>query len=79
MEFNQELLDEMKVLSCYDLASLQTGIKVHSDATDSKILATKRLFEKGIVSQEDGGYLTERGHIAAEHLQHLSGILNQIN
>ena len=77
MKFDQELLDEMNVLSCYDLSSLQTGIKVHSDASESKIAATQRLFEKGLVSQQDGGYLTERGCTAAEHLQHLSGILNQ--
>lgn len=76
MKYNQELLEEMKVLACYDLANLQTGIKVHSDAEKEKIAATNRLFEKGLVSQEDGGYLTERGCNAAEHLEHLSGILN---
>ncbi|MDH5516994.1 MAG: TIGR02647 family protein [Gammaproteobacteria bacterium] len=76
MSFNQETLEEMKVLSCFDLANLQTGIKVHSDATEAKIAATARLFDKGLVSQKDGGYLTERGQVAAEHLQHLSGLLN---
>ena len=77
MEINKEILEEMNVLSCYDLESLQKGIKVHSNATESKIAATNRLFEKGLISQEDGGYLTDRGHTAVEHLQHLSGILNQ--
>lgn len=77
MELDQEILEEMNVLSCYDLDSLQKGIKVHSSANESKIAATNRLFEKGLVSQEDGGYLTDRGHTAVEHLQHLSGILNQ--
>ncbi|MDH5391876.1 MAG: TIGR02647 family protein [Gammaproteobacteria bacterium] len=76
MHFDQDLLEEMKVLSCFDLANLQTGIKVHSDALESKIAATARLFDKGLVSQKDGGYLTERGQIAAEHLQHLSGVLD---
>ena len=76
MSFNQDLLEEMNVLACFDLANLQTGIKVHSDASETKIAATVRLFEKGLLSQKDGGYLTERGQVAAEHLQHLSGILN---
>ena len=76
MKLDHELLEEMNVLSCYDLANLQTGIKVHSDADVEKISATARLFEKGLVSKQDGGYLTERGQIAAEHLQHLSGILD---
>ena len=76
MKLDQDLLEEMNVLSCYDLANLQTGIKVHSDAAEGKVAAAARLFEKGLVSQHDGGYLTERGQIAAEHLQHLSGILD---
>lgn len=75
MKIDQSMLDELNVLACFDLDSLQKGIKVHSDAETTKIAATKRLFEKGIVSQVDGGYLTERGQIAAEHLQHISGIL----
>ncbi|MDH5424216.1 MAG: TIGR02647 family protein [Gammaproteobacteria bacterium] len=78
MKFDNDLLEEMNVLSCYDLDSLQTGIKVHSDATEAKIAAAARLFEKGLVSQQDGGYLTERGQIAAEHLQHLSGVLQPV-
>ena len=75
MMMNQDLLDELNVLFCFDLSSLQTGIKVHSDAEASKIAATKRLFEKGLISQQDGGYLTDRGCEAAEHLQHLSGLV----
>jgi len=76
MKFNEDILDEMKVLSCFDLASLQSGIKVHSTANEKEIAAAKRLFDKGLVSQVDGGYLTDRGHEAAEHLLHLSGLLN---
>lgn len=76
MKIDKDQLEEINVLACYDLANLQTGIKVHSDATKEKIAATNRLFEKGLISQQDGGYLTERGCAAAEHLDHLSGILN---
>lgn len=76
MKFDKDQLEEMNVLACYDLANLQTGIKVHSDATKEKIAATNRLFEKGLISKHDGGYLTERGCAAAEHLEHLSGILD---
>jgi len=75
MKYNQDLLDEINVLSCYDLTSLQTGIKVHSTAEPEKIAAAKRLFDKGLISQVDGGYLTDSGHEAAEHLLHLSGLL----
>jgi len=75
MKFDQEILEEMNLLSCYELDSLQTGIKIHSDAGAEKIQAAQRLFDKGLLSQNDGGYLTERGHTAVEHLQHLLGVL----
>jgi len=75
MKLSEEILAEVDVLSSFDLGSLQSGIKVHSTASEQKIAATKRLFEKGLVSQVDGGYLTDSGHEAAEHLLHLSGLL----
>ena len=75
MKFSEEIIDEVNVLSCFDLGSLQSGIKVHSTANDKEIAATKRLFDKGLVSQVDGGYLTDSGREAAEHLLHLSGLL----
>lgn len=75
MKFDNEILDELNVLSCFDLGSLQAGIKVHSTANAQKIAATQRLFDKGLVSQVDGGYLTDSGREAAEHLLHLSGLL----
>jgi len=78
MKYNQNLVDEMNVLACFDLGSLQTGIKVHSTAEPEKIAAAKRLFEKGLISQVDGGYLTDSGHEAAEHLLHLSGLMGLV-
>lgn len=75
MKYNHDLLDEMNVLACFDLASLQTGIKVHSTAEKEKVAAVARLFKKGLVTQVDGGYLTDSGHEAAEHLLHFSGLM----
>ena len=43
------------------------GIKIHHDADPSMVEAAQRLFDKGIVSQPDGGYLTNLGHDLAEH------------
>lgn len=72
---SQEIVDEINVLVCFDLSSLQTGIKVHESAGQAKVDAAKRLFDKGLITQADGGYLTDSGHEAAEHLLHLSGLL----
>ena len=69
MTIKQELIDEIEVLLRYNLDTTQEGIKVRHDARQSLISASERLFSKGLVSQKDGGYLTDLGHEAAEHTQ----------
>jgi len=69
MTIKQELIDEIEVLLRYNLDTTQEGIKVHNTARQGLIDASERLFEKGLVSQKDGGYLTDLGHEAAEHTQ----------
>ncbi|MFW5450041.1 MAG: TIGR02647 family protein [Methylophagaceae bacterium] len=69
MTIKQALVDEIEVLLRYNLDSTQEGIKVHHTAREGLISATQRLHEKGLIGQEDGGYLTELGHEAAEHTQ----------
>ncbi|OOV88231.1 TIGR02647 family protein [Oceanospirillum linum] len=67
---------EINVLLQFNLSSMQEGIKVHSNAEPDLIAATCRLFEKGLITQEDGGYLTSLGHTATEHAQALKTILS---
>lgn len=75
MTIKQELIDEIEVLLHYNLDTTQEGIKVHHTARESLILATQRLHTKGLVDSEDGGYLTDLGHEAAEHTQAVLRIL----
>ncbi|MFT5707883.1 MAG: hypothetical protein ACI9ES_002185 [Oceanospirillaceae bacterium] len=75
MKFNTDLVDELTMLSQFRLSSSLEGIKVHGDASESLIAAAKRLFDKGLVTQFDGGYLTDLGKDAAEHLSSLNTIL----
>jgi len=75
MVFTAELIEEVNLLTQYNLKNEQDGIKVHHEAAAELIAAAKRLHEKGIVSQHDGGYLTDLGRKAAEHAQDLSLIL----
>ncbi|RBP52832.1 TIGR02647 family protein [Arenicella xantha] len=75
MPFSNELLDELSVLALFNLDTDLEGIKVHSTAGDGKVVAAKRLYEKGLTSQVDGGYLTSLGRTAAEHAQALLQIL----
>ncbi len=75
MPCTQEMIEEINILMFYNLETNQEGIKVHSSAKPVSIEATERLFDKGIVSQADGGYLTNLGITAAEHAQGLVQIL----
>lgn len=71
MPYTTDQIAEMEILVHYNLDSTQTGIKVHSDADVRMISAVERLFNKGLVTQQDGGYLTDLGRKAAEHAQAL--------
>ncbi len=64
-----DMLDEFNILMLFDLSTRQAGIKVHSDAEPSAIAAAQNLFNKGILTQVDGGYLTNLGYEAAQHVQ----------
>jgi uncharacterized protein (TIGR02647 family) len=76
MSLTTELIEELRILSHYNLDSLQEGIKVHGSANTESISAANRLFEKGVLSQADGGYLTDLGVESAEHIQAALTILN---
>ena len=76
MPYTQNLVDEINILVRYNLSTTQEGIKVHKTAAPEIIAATKRLYDKGLVTQEDGGYLTSLGHEAAEQAQTVLNLLN---
>lgn len=69
MPYTPEIMDELNLLSRFDLSSTQIGIKVHHSADQANILAAQRLHEKGLISQADGGYLTDLGRETAEYAQ----------
>ena len=69
MPFTPDLIDEVNILAKYNLETTLEGIKVHKTAEESVIQATNRLYNKGLVTQQDGGYLTDLGREVAEHVQ----------
>ena len=72
------LIDEIAILNQFNLDSMQSGIKVHThSATPAAVAAAARLYEKGLVTQPDGGYLTGLGLDAAKHAQSLLMILKK--
>lgn len=75
MPFDTQLTAELNLLTQFNLKNEQDGIKVHQDAAAELIAAAERLHDKGLITQVDGGYLTDLGRKAAEHSQALTSIL----
>lgn len=77
MPLANDLAYEMHVLNKFSLDTTLAGIKIHKDAEPAVAQAASRLFDKGLITQADGGYLTELGRQCAEHLQLAVRILQQ--
>jgi len=75
MPYTQDIVEELNILVRYNLTTTQEGLKVHKIASPEVIAATKRLHDKGLITQEDGGYLTHLGLEAAERAQAMMDIL----
>ena len=75
MRITDNILQEIRVLSQFNPGSCLEGIKVHHDADPDLIAATERLFNKGLITQQDGGYLTDAGIELLRHLDSLTTVL----
>ncbi len=58
---------------------MMEGLKVHHDAEPAMIEAAVRLYEKGLATQKDGGYLTDLGREAAQTASLLLGLMSPQN
>ncbi|WP_107865175.1 TIGR02647 family protein [Agitococcus lubricus] len=76
MQYSIDLIEELTVLSMFDLGNHQAGLKIHHTAEPVIIAAAQRLYQKGLTSHVDGGYLTQLGIEAAEHAQAALTILD---
>ena len=76
MPISPALNAEIRVLTLFNLDSAMEGIKVHHTADAETLAAIGRLHAKGLVTQSDGGYLTDLGIHCAEHLQTALRILD---
>ncbi|MDE1168603.1 MAG: TIGR02647 family protein [Pseudomonas sp.] len=75
MSYTPELVAELEILALFNLDNKQEGLKIHHTAAPQAIAATQRLFDKALITQADGGYLTSLGLQAADHAQSLLTIL----
>lgn len=77
MSLSNELVKEIDLLNQFSQSSVMEGIKIHHTASPELIAAGERLFNKGLIERSDGGYLTQAGIEALNHVKHLMAILNQ--
>ncbi|MDX1598150.1 TIGR02647 family protein [uncultured Marinobacter sp.] len=77
MAFSPDHLAELNLLTLFGSSSAQEGIKVHQhSAPEDTVKAAERLHQKGLITQQDGGYLTSLGSEAVELAQKLQSILS---
>lgn len=74
MHLNSDLIKELEILAGFNLSTM-AGIKVHKEADPEIIAAVERLHAKRVLTQEDGGYLTDLGLEVAEYVQSAVRIL----
>jgi len=75
LPFAYGTIEELNLLLQFDSSSMDRGIKVHSSAREEVIYACQSLYAKGLITQPDGGYLTDEGVEALTHAQVLAGLL----
>ena len=73
--FDQDMLDELNLLLKFPNDSLLQGLKIHHDASQTMVNAAARLYAKGLITQSDGGYLTDLGIDLADHARHIQSAL----
>jgi uncharacterized protein (TIGR02647 family) len=75
MKYTPEIMAELNLLRQFDISSAATGIKVHHEASEEMQDAVKRIYEKGLCTLPDGGYLTDEGIEIAEHADKILRVL----
>lgn len=75
--YPDNLFKELKLLAKFPEESHLEGLKIHNDADPVLITSAKSLFDKGMITQTDGGYLTDSGREMVEHLHTVLDTLNQ--
>ena len=70
-QISDDVINQLKILACFDPANMNLGIKLRSDMSPALCQAAAHLHSQGLISSVDGGYLTPFGMTMVEHLQHL--------
>ena len=75
MHIDPELIDELALLRRFSMGG-PVAMDVHDNPDPAIVAAAERLHEKGLISEPDGGELTDSGREAIEHMEKLFNLLD---
>ena len=75
MHIDPELIDELNLLRRFGMGG-PVAMDVHDNPDPAVVAAAERMHEKGLITQPDGGELTDSGHEAVEHMNQLFNLLD---
>ncbi len=75
MHIDPELVDELNLLRRFSMGG-PVAMDVHDNPDPAVVAAAQRMHEKGLITQPDGGDLTDNGREAVEHMNRLVNLLD---
>jgi len=75
MHIEPELIEELTLLRRFSMGG-PVAMDVHDNPDPAIVAAAERLHEKGLITQADGGALTDSGREAVEHMDRLFNLLD---
>ena len=75
MHIDSELIDELALLRRFSMGG-PVAMDVHDNPDPAVIAAAGRMHEKGLITEPNGGQLTDSGREAVEHMNALFNLLD---
>ena len=75
MHIDPELVEELNLLRRFGMGG-PVAMDVHDNPDPAVVAAAERMHEKGLITQPDGGELTDNGREAVEHMNRLFNLLD---
>ena len=75
MHIDPELIDELALLRRFSMGG-PVAMDVHDNPDPAIVAAAERMHDKGLITEPDGGQLTESGREAIEHMEKLFNLLD---
>ncbi len=75
MHIDPELIDELNLLRRFSMGG-PVAMDLHDNPDAAIVAAAGRMYEKRLITQSDGGKLTDKGREAIEHMERLFNLLD---